>query len=126
MEPGKNSALPGKRRVVLGPISHMVSSPAKNEKEEHPFCPCCLFTKAGDIWKEKISDSGFYGIRLFAMRLADGSAGADCRVNGEDWAVGKTALTEYVKSWPNQGVEFRKQYIIIQNPPADLECECKV
>jgi len=111
-----SSPLSGKRRVVLGPVSHLVARPAES-KEEHPFCPCCLFTKSGDIWKEKISDSAFYGIRLFALRDADGSAGADCRVNGRGWDTGKAALTQYAQSWPDRGVEFRKQYIIIQNQP---------
>jgi hypothetical protein len=118
MEPAaEGSSLPGTRRVVLGPASHLVSRPAENKDEEHPFCPCCLFTKTGDIWKDKISSSSFYGIRLFAMRDSDGSAGADCRVNGQDWATGKAALTHYAESWPNRGVEFRKQYVIIQNQP---------
>lgn len=116
IEPAAGTGL-GKRRVVLGPVGHLVTRPAENEQEEHPFCPCCLFTKTGEIWKEKVDGSDFYGIRLFAMRGPDGSAGADCRVNGEDWDAGKAALIEYVKSWPDRGVEFRKQYIIMQSRP---------
>ena len=107
-----------KRRVILGPIAHLVSKPlieSGKEKEEHPFCPCCLFTKTGDIWKEKIADGGFYGVRLFAMRGPEGESEADCRVNGVDWEAGKEALVKYVNTWPNLGVEFRKQYIVIHN-----------
>ena len=67
--------------------------------------------------KPMIWDGRFHGIRLFALRGPDGVAGADCRVNGEDWEPGKNALIKYVSSWPNRGVEFRKQYVILQNQP---------
>jgi hypothetical protein len=112
-----SSTFPAKRRVVLGPVAHLVTGPSDNKEDAHPFCPCCLFTKTGPIWKEKISASAFYGVRLFAMRGPDGTPGADCRINGEDWDAGKAALVEYVNSWPDRGVEFRKQYIILQNQP---------
>ncbi len=108
-----------KRRAVLGPVSHLVSHPAEGPAEEHPFCPCCLFTRSGDVMKPKILDNHFYGLRLFAMRRHDGTPAADCRLNGEDWEPGKSALIEYVKSWPDRGVEFRKQYVIIQTQAAD-------
>ena len=62
-------------------------------------------------------DDRFYGIRFFAARDKNGAATADCRVNGEDWEDGKAGLREYVKTWPDRGVEFRKQYIIIQSQP---------
>jgi hypothetical protein len=65
--------------------------------------------------EEKISDGGFYGIRLFAMRGSEGESEADCRVNGLDWEEGKQALVKYVNTWPDLGVEFRKQYIVLQN-----------
>ena len=114
----------GKRRVVLGRVAHLVPKPLRERKqpeegEEHPFCPCCLFTKTGDVWKEKIFDGGFYGIRLFAMRGPEAESGADCRINGLDWEEGKRALVEYVNTWPDLGVEFRKQYIVLQTPDAD-------
>lgn len=102
------------RRVVLGPVSHLVSRPAEGQAEEHPFCPCCLFTRSGDVMKPKILDGHFYGIRLFAIRGQDGVGGADCRLNGEDWEPGKNALISYVNSWPDRGLEFRKQYVILQ------------
>ena len=112
--PAKDGVPAQKRRVVLGPVSHLVTRPAEGEAEEHPFCPCCLFTRSGEVLKPKILDGRFYGVRLFAMRGQDGAPGADCRLNGEDWEPGKNALIEYVKSWPDRGVEFRKQYVIIQ------------
>jgi Family of unknown function (DUF6348) len=115
----RTSTLQAKRRVVLGPVSHLVTRPAENKDDEHPFCPCCLFTNAGSVWKEKIEASAFYGARLFAMRGPDGEASADCRINGEDWDEGKAALVDYVKTWPDRGVEFRKQYIVLQNQPTE-------
>jgi hypothetical protein len=106
-----------KRRVVLGPISHLVTKPEGSGKEEHPFCPCCLFTNTLTVMKSRVFDDNFYGLRLFAMREGNGSHSADCRLNGEDWESGKTALVEYVNSWPDRGVEFRKQFVIVQNEP---------
>jgi hypothetical protein len=107
-----------KRRVILGPVVHLLNRPAASPPEEHPFCPCCLVTRTLDTMKQRIADGGFYGVRLFAMRGADGAAEADCRLNGEDWEAGKAALIKYVESWPDLGVEFRKQYVIIQDQPA--------
>jgi hypothetical protein len=115
--PAEGSAPPRKRRVVLGPVSHLVKPQPTGASDPHPFCPCCLFTNTAAVMKPKVSDTFFYGIRLFAMRNPDRVAEADCRLNGEDWAPGKQALIEYVKSWPDRGVEFRKQYVVVQNQP---------
>jgi len=49
------------------------------------------------------------------MRGPEGESGADCRINGLDWEEGKRALVKYVNTWPDLGVEFRKQYIVLQN-----------
>jgi hypothetical protein len=54
----------GKRRAVLGPVAHLVPKPLREQKqpevgEEHPFCPCCLFTKTGDIWKKRFPMEDF-------------------------------------------------------------------
>jgi hypothetical protein len=62
--------------------------------------------------------AGVLGVRLFAARNEDGSPEADCRVNGEGWEEGKRALMEYARSWPDRGMEFRKQYIFLQDAPA--------
>jgi hypothetical protein len=43
------------------------------------------------------------------MRDEDGTPGADCRINGEDYESGMEALRSYVATWPEAGLEFRKQ-----------------
>ena len=48
------------------------------------------------------------------MRNAEGSAEADCRVNGVDWPAGKAALLKYVATWPERGFEYRKQFVAIR------------
>lgn len=116
--PPRDGSPARKRRVVLGPVSHLVSVPAEPGKEAHPFCPCCLFTATAEVVKPKVSEDGFYAIRFFAARGSDGAPAADCRINGEDWDDGRLALLRYVESWPNRGVEFRKQYVVVQQPPA--------
>jgi hypothetical protein len=102
------------RRAVLGPPAHLVQNPRQNENEEHPFCACCLLTHSFPAFKDLIEGDTFVGIRLFAMRNAEGDAEADCRVNGKDWPPGAAALREYVKTWPQAGFEFRKQYVVVQ------------
>jgi hypothetical protein len=42
---------------------------------------------------------------------------ADCRVNGEDWLAGADALRAYVATWPDRGLETRKQYVLIGPKP---------
>jgi Family of unknown function (DUF6348) len=119
------------RRAVLGPVAHFMTmphaprdesgaaEPRENEEaaEKHPFCPCCPLTNSFHAFKGLIEDDGFYGVRLFAARDAQGSPQADCRVNGEDWETGAEALREYVRTWPEAGYEFRKQYVILQSVP---------
>jgi hypothetical protein len=65
-------------------------------------------------FKDFIQRDEFFGLRLFAVRNPDGTAQADCRVNGEEWEPGKAALREYVQTWPDAGMEFRKQYVVLQ------------
>lgn len=107
------------RRIVLGPIAHFQQQPpaADAPQEEHPFCPCCLFTRNFEAFRALVEGQGFCAVRLYALREADGTAGADCRVNGEDYADGMRQLSSYVGTWPGEGFEFRKQYIVIQDPP---------
>jgi len=102
-----------KRRVVFGPVSHLVSRAAEGPVD-HPFCPCCLFTRSLDAMNQLVQEDRFCGLRLFASCDQDGIIGADCRLNGNDWPLGKTALIAYAKTWPDCGVEFRKQYVILQ------------
>ena len=123
--PPKDGGTARVRRAILGPVAHLrqkqpaASTPdaQPSEAEKHPFCPCCLLTNSFEAFKQLFESEGFYGIRLFAMRDENGAAGADCRVNGEECEDGKVALRKYVESWPQAGVEFRKQYVIIQNAP---------
>jgi len=104
------------RRVVLGPTHHLVQKPlATDTPDEHPFCLCCLFTNSVDAFREPLSKGDFYGIRLFAMRNADGTVEADCRINGADWAPGIEALAQYARTWPDRGFEYRKQYVAIRS-----------
>ena len=109
------------RRAVFSPVAHMRQhEPAiaegedSTEEQKHPFCPCCMLTQSFDAFKPLIDGDAFYAIRMFAMRDENGEPEADCRVNGEDWAEGKEALRKYVRTWPEAGFEFRKQYVVLQ------------
>jgi Family of unknown function (DUF6348) len=106
------------RRVVLGPVAHLVAQPLPARDEDHPFCPCCLFTHALAALKPVIDDAGTHGMRLFAARTADGGFEADCRVDGEDWPAGAAALADYARTWRGEGLEFRKQYALVHTPRA--------
>jgi hypothetical protein len=104
------------RRVVFGPISHMAVPLDAPQEEEHDFCPCCFVTKNLAVFRPVIDAAGTVGIRLFAMRRADGEIAADCRVNGEDYPEGVAQLNEYVRTWPvREDMEFRKQYVVVRS-----------
>lgn len=105
------------RRVLFGPVAHHATKEDTEVEDEHPFCPCCLFTNSWEAFKPQIESDGLHAVRLYAARDADGDVQADCRVNGEDWAAGADALRAYVAQWPDRGFEFRKQYVVIQSPP---------
>jgi Family of unknown function (DUF6348) len=110
----EKAGAPGRvRRAMLGPIMHYAASPSANEEvrtsaagtqgdadDAHPFCPCCLLTRSFEAFRELIEGHGCYGLRLYAMRDAEGTPQADCRVNGDDWEKGAQALRDYVKTWP--------------------------
>lgn len=109
---------PLQRRAVLGPPAHFLGSGSTGvEAEDHAFCPCCLLMNSLAAFSQHFESPEFYAIRLFAMRDADGTAQADCRVNGDDWPPGQEALLRYVDTWPQRGVEFRKQHVCIQKMP---------
>jgi len=113
-----SSLLPPRRRVVLGPNTHFAKQPAP-EGEEHGFCPCCLFTNSLDAFRDLLDKDAFFGIRLYAARGQDGkTAEADCRVNGIDFPAGVAGLIRYAQTWPDRGLEFRKQYVAVQSFPA--------
>ena len=97
----------------------MVENPERaSGQAEHPFCPCCLLTNTFETFEPLIESDRFFAIRLLAMRNGDGSARADCRVNGEDWEAGQQALCDYAGTWPDAGFEVRKQYVVVQTAPA--------
>jgi len=110
------------RRVIFGPVKRWgnpIPAESGGDEEGHPpFCSCCLFTQCGEAFRPLIEARDVFAIRLYAMREADGSAGADCRVNGLDFPAGRDALLEYVRKWPGDDFEARKQYVIVQNKPA--------
>lgn len=102
------------RQVILGPVAHLATNPPPKKKEAHPFCPCCLFTESMEAFHAVLQTDQFLGVRLFASRDQLGAQAADCRVNGEDFAAALPALTAYVENWPQRGLEFRKQYVVIR------------
>ncbi|MFZ6682224.1 DUF6348 family protein [Undibacterium sp. Tian12W] len=110
-EAAENSSF---RQVILGPVAHLASLPAPKKKEEHPFCPCCLFTESMPAFHDLLQTSDFIGIRLFASRDNEGKLAADCRVNGEDFVPAVEHLKQYAEKWPQRGLEFRKQYVVVR------------
>jgi len=111
------------RRIVLGPVSvwgrpkTAETNPAGIDEGHPPFCPCCLFVNSFEAFKGLVESSQFAAIRLFATRGDDGAVQADCRMNGEDFPDGASALMRYASSWPGLGFEARKQYVIVQDKP---------
>jgi hypothetical protein len=116
--PAAGDRPPRGRRAVLGPLSIMRKEPPQDgsgSDGHDPFCPCCFLTRSSHAFRELVTGEETVAIRFFGMRMADGSPGADCRVNGTDYEAGKEALCAYVGTWPGKGVEFRKQYVVIHN-----------
>ena len=128
------------RQVVLGPTGHYQQQPPEEKKacpihagsedesaeeeteteaeeSEHDFCPCCLFTNSMQAFADLLKSREFLGVRLYAARDAQGEVSADCRVNGHDFPAALPYLQAYAQSWPQAGLEFRKQYVIIRNQP---------
>jgi hypothetical protein len=116
-----------RRRAVLGPVAQFLKNPPPpanpgpggdpgatvGEGDAHPFCSCCFLTRSFEAFKDLVEDTGFFGIRFFAVRDEQGLTEADCRVNGEDWEIGAEALRKYAATWPEAGYEFRKQYVVL-------------
>lgn len=117
--PSTGDAVPRKRQVIFGPTGHVVTSQAEPlEKEDHPFCPCCLFTNSSEAFRAILESDAFVGIRLFASKDFQGEVAADCRVNGEELPNALPHLVDYVNKWPNRpGLEYRKQYVVIRSAP---------
>jgi hypothetical protein len=114
--PADESGGTRKRRVLLGPVSGAWVNPRPEGGDEHDsLCPCCLFTRTGDVFQPLLKGDGFHAIRFFAARGVEDEPSADCRVNGLDLPEAMDLLREYVKQWPGEGFETRKQYVIIQS-----------
>lgn len=116
--PAEKLAPARKRRMILSPIAHYrqrqpaAGKPKKDD--DHDFCPCCLFTNTAQAFTPLLESDAFFAIRFFALRDENGAPAADCRINGEDSDEGKEAILRYVATWPDGGLEFRKQYVIVQ------------
>ena len=80
----------------------------------HEFCPCCLFTNSIAAFDDLLKDRAFHGIRLFVTRDTNGEIEADCRVDGIDRPEAVAALIKYAQTWPDRGLEYRKQYVCVQ------------
>ena len=120
--PGEAEGAAQTLRIVLGPVwLYGDEKIFETEGEHDPGCPCCLFTNAYSALEPVFMDERFHAIRFFAARQKDGSTQADCRVNGENWEAGAKLLREYASTWPERGIEFRKQYIIAQRIPARVQ-----
>jgi hypothetical protein len=102
------------RSVVLGPVAHFAEHGDVVVEGEHVFCPCCLLTQSIEAFAPILQDrSGMHAIRLFAARQGAGANVADCRINGEDYEPGQAALLRYVDTWPDRGIEYRKQLVLM-------------
>ncbi|MBV1774918.1 hypothetical protein KSF73_04230 [Burkholderiaceae bacterium DAT-1] len=119
-------SVPAHRRVLLGEPVHFVTSsdvplPASQSGEHHPFCPCCMVTRCMEVLEDQLADDGFHAIRLFAARDAHGEISADCRINGVDFPEAAEVLKQYAADWPDRGLEYRKQLVVIQNQPVAID-----
>ncbi|QIL83064.1 hypothetical protein G7047_26325 [Diaphorobacter sp. HDW4A] len=109
-----------RRQVLLGPMEHYQQH-APRWSEDHEFCPCCLFTNSMQAFSRLLQSHDILGVRLYASRDPDGQCEADCRVNGHDFAAAVPLLCAYANLWPEAGMEYRKQYVVIRNTPRLLE-----
>ncbi len=109
------------REAVLGPAMHLATEPLPAGTDDHPFCPCCLLMNCFDAFEPLLREDRVLGIRLYAAVHPDGEQVADCRVNGEEFAEGVSALLRYVSSWPRRGFEYRKQYVVMRTKPKVLD-----
>jgi Family of unknown function (DUF6348) len=116
--PGEGDQEAVVRRAVFGPVAWYAeredSTAESCDAEGHGgFCPCCFFTKSIEAFEHLLKGSETYAIRFYATRDREGLAIADCRINGTEFDEGKAALRRYVETWPNRGVEWRKQYVVV-------------
>lgn len=108
------------RRMFVGPVDVRFSSaaggpPKQPRSDGAAHGPSTLLLRSAETFVDQIESDATFGIRFYAMRQADGSAGADCRVNGEEFEPGKAAARRYVKTWPGRGSQAQKQYVVIRS-----------
>ena len=108
------------RRAFVGPVDVRFSSTTghrpKLPSPDGPLHgPSLVIVGAPNAFGPVIDRDATVGIRLTAVRRADGSAAADCRVNGRDFDPGRAALREHVRTWPGRTPEVRKQYVVIRS-----------
>ena len=115
--PAKRGRPARERTVVLGPTVHLAQREGTVPEEPHDFCPCCLFTQSTDASSGPLASDAFVGIRLYALRNAEGMTQADCRISGIESESGIAALCAYAGSWPERGLEYRKQFVAIRSRP---------
>ena len=62
-------------------------------------------------------------LECFAIRVADGSIEATCRLDNKDWAAGQKRLAADARAWPGRTSSFhsRRQFLLLvpQGPEPD-------
>jgi hypothetical protein len=128
--PAKGGTPERTRCAVLGSVAWFAQQPAEpsstsctvdaKAEGEHALCTCCFLTRNFEAFRAQLEGDEYFGIRFYAARDQDGTPGADCRINGEDYEPGMVALRSYVSTWPGSGFEFRKQYVFVYTPDPNL------
>jgi hypothetical protein len=121
MVPVRNGLPQHARKATFGHVLQLTAEQetivVANEQADpdHSFCDCCLFTKNLKTFAPLFESNRYYCLLLYAARYPNGDIVADCRINGEDFPEGISTLIEYAATWPGQGFESRKQYVVLNN-----------
>lgn len=99
-----------RRRIVAGQPVHRRIGQA--EDDPHPT-PEGLFSVVEPALGPLVEREDPSGIRLYVNRGIDGDVAVECRVDGIDWPDGKRLLEESARTWPEGGIELRKQYVVL-------------
>ena len=107
-----------RRRAFIGPIEQRGSSALPRAPEPATegavFGPSLVLTRSPEAFGPLLDQDDVVAIKFYGVRRTDGFTGADCRVNGREFAPGKAALHQYVKTWPGRGPRAEKQYVVIR------------
>ena len=108
------------RRMFVGPVDVRFSSaaggpPGQPKSDGAAHGPSTILLASPEPFVDQIESDATFGIRFYAVRQPDGSAAADCRVNGEEFEPGKAAARKYVKTWPGRSPQAQKQYVVIRS-----------